>query len=544
MPSKRNEPRPEACINIGIDFGTTYSGVAHASSSKPNDIENIMRWESVNQNNEDLEKVPTVIHFNTSTRWAPRETTWGLAVPDDKKAIEWFKLLLVDEQNLPDNLRDSERLRDAMVNICRFNVVITVPAMWSLEAQMKMRTAAKMAGILSRRLAGETTLTLVAEPEAAALATLADMGGEKSIEKDDILVIADCGGGTCGLCGAITLEDAFKTFLRRKMGPSTFDQIPSKRLKIILREQWENGIRNQFTGHFQVWTIDVPFEAIPAKDRANLTSLPTVKFNADELKEEVFKPVFTNILALIRDQIKAVGTLGRNIGRPKYIMLVGGFGRCPYLYRVVTQKFGIEVLQSTGAKPWTAVSRGAVIHAIASQNIRGGVAAKVESRIARASYGYNYHDKFEPGKHREEDKIWSEVFQHYRADQLMTWFLQKGQVIKNSNKSFKTRYLHHFSTMPEFIEDYILTSKATPVPDRNNDQVEILCTIKWQSDLGPEQVPKFVNKEGDVFYEVEYELDMTYDGATVEFAIWHNGKKQGAEKVGLEFQQSTILPSA
>jgi hypothetical protein len=38
-----------------------------------------------------------------------------------------------------------------------------------------MREAAKQAGILAKREAGETRLTFLAEPEAAALATLADM---------------------------------------------------------------------------------------------------------------------------------------------------------------------------------------------------------------------------------------------------------------------------------------------------------------------------------------------------------------------------------
>jgi hypothetical protein len=53
-----------------------------------------------------------------------------------------------------------------------FKVVLTTPAVWPPYAQRKMRDAAQKAGILRHRPCGPTTLDLVQEPEAAALATL------------------------------------------------------------------------------------------------------------------------------------------------------------------------------------------------------------------------------------------------------------------------------------------------------------------------------------------------------------------------------------
>jgi molecular chaperone DnaK (HSP70) len=77
-----------------------------------------------------------------------------------------------------------------------FRVVVTVPAMWSDGAQSRTLEAAKMAGIDKERLCGRTTLDLIPEPEAAALATLAKFRGRPNIQPNDVITVCDCGGGT------------------------------------------------------------------------------------------------------------------------------------------------------------------------------------------------------------------------------------------------------------------------------------------------------------------------------------------------------------
>jgi len=138
--------------------------------------------------------------------------TWGYGIPSGRKAIKWFKLLLLDEGDLPADIRNSPQIRHArdllrqvgktptqavadylrflwkhaLVNIEQvmtqsvvegipFRVVLTVPAIWNHIAIQRMRQAARDAGILDPRLCGETTLHFVSEPEAAALATFEDL---------------------------------------------------------------------------------------------------------------------------------------------------------------------------------------------------------------------------------------------------------------------------------------------------------------------------------------------------------------------------------
>ena len=81
-----------------------------------------------------------------------------------------------------------------MVDGFTFHVVITVPAIWKGYARQDMEAAARQAGILDHRLAGPTTLGFSPEPEAAALATMCEIG--VPIAEDDAYVICDAGGGT------------------------------------------------------------------------------------------------------------------------------------------------------------------------------------------------------------------------------------------------------------------------------------------------------------------------------------------------------------
>lgn len=63
-----------------------------------------------------------------------------------------------------------------------FKVWITVPAIWSEEAQKNVRSAAELAGIVERQSGPATSINLVAEPEAAAFAVLRDFKGRPDVQ--------------------------------------------------------------------------------------------------------------------------------------------------------------------------------------------------------------------------------------------------------------------------------------------------------------------------------------------------------------------------
>jgi molecular chaperone DnaK (HSP70) len=159
-------------------------------------------------------------------------THWGFEVPEGVDDIQWFKLLLLREDDMPPNIRSNDSIvtakrllgennktvvdciadylralwchtiktiqkarSDSVVSNLTFHVVITIPAIWKDYAREAMRNAVEKAGILQERpYAGKTILSFVPEPEAAGLASLGLR--RRNLKSGDVYVICDAGGGT------------------------------------------------------------------------------------------------------------------------------------------------------------------------------------------------------------------------------------------------------------------------------------------------------------------------------------------------------------
>jgi molecular chaperone DnaK (HSP70) len=144
---------------------------------------------------------------------------WGFEITPDMKPMKWFKLLLLKHEDIAkEEIRNAPQLQQARDILSRsrkrltavqvvgyylknlwdhtytalksmldvdnlpLRVAITIPAIWPAYAQSAMREAAKIAGIMKYRDIGETTLILVQEPEAAALASLFQRNSSPEIQ--------------------------------------------------------------------------------------------------------------------------------------------------------------------------------------------------------------------------------------------------------------------------------------------------------------------------------------------------------------------------
>jgi hypothetical protein len=215
-----------------------YSGVAWAHIANPanrldpRDIYVVTDW---NKGKGDA-KVPSQIVYSSHDS---DDYKCGNEIPPNLEPLRWFKLLLPKETDLPTHIQQSSefnKIKEARNNLRRegkevedvvadylrflwnhvkgviersktklvvdttpFQVVLTVPAIWKADAIQKMRNAAAKAGILATRATGlETVLYTVPEPEAAALATYADLAGPCGMfQEGETFVVLDAGGGTC-----------------------------------------------------------------------------------------------------------------------------------------------------------------------------------------------------------------------------------------------------------------------------------------------------------------------------------------------------------
>ncbi|KLO96325.1 related to hsp70 protein [Fusarium fujikuroi] len=582
-----NEPVDDFFI-IGLDFGTTYSGVAWAYSREPEEIELVTSWESEFNNCTDVDKAPTQLLYDEK-----KGTSWGYSIPASKDALKWFKLLLLDREDVPimvsksSQMRCAQKLLDktkkdpveviacylrkiwnhAIDSIQRavgaellqkspFHVVITLPAIWPPYAQQRMKQAAKTSGILDARPCGETKLRFISEPEAAALATIKDLSKRSTMKIEDTMVICDAGGGTVdlisyqiestspfvvkecvkgdgGLCGGVFLDEQFLELIKRKLAPGSWDSVTSAEEKKFLNECWEHGIKSQFSNQNRDWVVDLPDSCKATSSSGKLKRRKTLELSSSDILS-AYTPIVDRIEGLVRRQAQAVKS---KLGTPaKYIILVGGFGRSSYLYNKLRSAFSEStVLQSRGNKPWSAICRGAVVHGITNHGLSATLGVTVGVRVARNSYGVKFMTEFDPQKHRQSDKYWSEDHQEWYATNQMKWFLREGDNML-TKKPVRHNYCQLYSHRIGHVSTTIYICSEFPPPKSSGQAVEKLCEIHWTRNISLESLPTWTNPLGKVYHELRYEVEMTCEDGTVDFTLYHEGKRVGAHNVDVQFR--------
>lgn len=201
----------------------SYSGVAWAVNGGSKTVRVVNDWPNPNSTNPNSDKVPTVISYQNG-----KPAQWGFSVDTIRKdSFRWIKLLLDPKNQVgksSEAVLTSTKLLDALdktaedvaadylqmlwsyakediqkvrgddwESIYSVKVVLTVPAIWSPAAQDKTMKIARKAGL-------PETMSLVTEPEAAALAVLKEKNDEDaSLQVGDCFVVCDAGGGTVDL---------------------------------------------------------------------------------------------------------------------------------------------------------------------------------------------------------------------------------------------------------------------------------------------------------------------------------------------------------
>ncbi|KAL4931804.1 Hsp70 family protein [Aspergillus undulatus] len=517
-----NEDDDDDVMIIGIDFGTTYSGVAWATVADfaSEQINLITSWPGTGR---EEGKAPTELFYEDD------QIFWGYEIPDDADPVRWFKLLLVKDEDLNEDTRSSEfvlrgrkMLKETgktaigliadylrllwrhiletvkkargeyVVDALRFHVVIT-----------GMEEAARQAGIMDSRPAGETKLSFAPEPEAAAFSTLCEPG--RRTQPGDVYLICDAGGGTVdlisykissvnpismeeavevtgGLCGGIFIDEAFERACKSRLG-RRWDHLSKAGIKEILRGEWEHAIKPQFNpqNSKKEYTVSIPAEAFGKNSLDDLSREPFIKkgrihFSSSHI-QEAFTESFAGIDKLIDGQIKQANSQGLTV---KGIILVGGLGASPYLYEHLKDRHsrgGITILQSGGMRPRTAICNGAVYKGFltgATEGANGqtqiayGIESPitVKSTISRTSIGFIYHAPFDPAKHLEADKAWYPNEGEYRANNQINWYLKRGDNVSTTHPVRHNFYRLHEKDFGGLFEVELFESEEHVPPSR------------------------------------------------------------------------------
>ncbi|RSM02208.1 hypothetical protein CEP52_008083 [Fusarium oligoseptatum] len=556
---------------IGIDFGTTYSGVAYSRRKNPPKL--ITNWKTLRNFNQDKEKVPSAVFYDQMTEG---DFSWGYAVPIGEDVLRWFKLLLVDEIDLPFKIRTSRHVTAAralakqlnktpveviggylrelwkharenimravgqrVFKIARLHFVVTLPAIWPHYARARMEEALVLAGIREARPAGETIVDFISEPEAAALACLEGCFDEIDLNLGEHLIVCDAGGGTADiitytilkmeplivresvrgdgdLCGAMFLDEGFLFLLKKLIPADVQAKMGDSGLRKIMNDEWEHGIKSS------VWTVDNNYHP------------PKITVQASTVRDNVYRPQIAKIEKLVEEQIQQVRAKYRR--KPKFLILVGGFGKSKFLYECLQEKLGkkIEILQDSDSGPWTAVVRGAVYHGLLRSNMSDNLSVSVESRVSRYSYGTLVNAMpFDATMHEQEDRFYCSANQAWLAGNQTMWFVDINETVSAHRPHKFTCWQELSSPDDEVVVDIVFSDAEKP-PKRQDETVKPLCVIKLPEIPSWSKIPRWKNSNGEEFRHFEYELRMISNGTSLDFSVHYNNRKIATQSASFE----------
>ncbi|KAI2741395.1 hypothetical protein DTO013E5_4559 [Penicillium roqueforti] len=557
------DERPK--LIVGVDFGTTFSGVAWGLEDCPDDIELIQTWPG--GGNITSQKVPTLCSYDDSRMQWGYQTNRSIHPGKEQRLIQGVKLLLDESQKFRyapaadshEIIKDMKKTPTEVagdylgklvghahdVLTRRFGTalqtmdleyILTVPAVWSDKAKDLTMQAAQQAGISA------ANLRLLSEPEAAAVCAIRTIQ-PNTIAEDDCLIVCDAGGGTVDIityrvkqsdpltfeeatkgtgavCGSVMLDERFDALIKSIIEKQLHKPLPQSTARAA-RKYWQDYIKPGYTGPLDDDEMcDVGYW-VPVPGVSGISNIELSEghlyLDRDQVKG-IFDPIIKQIENLVAEQRTSVKVAGLST---KAIILVGGLGASGYLFKRLQAAFNdIQIMQPPNA--WSAVVRGAVI--------RGQEGNQVETRIARCSYGISMKIKFNPEIHRaDENLMWCPYEEVSQVHKRMRWYILKGNPVAESEPIRMGFYRVVGLGQPLVFQDSLQFCQGNKAPETMDSSVVNLCEVEADLSRIPRELfTKKTNSKGNEFYHIDYDLVLTPTSASLLFDLQFNGVSYGS----------------
>ncbi|PHH65262.1 hypothetical protein CDD81_3121 [Ophiocordyceps australis] len=536
----------ERRIIVSIDFGTTYSGVAWAETTR----HVISNWPSVSSF-KSSPKVPTELR-KVASGWQ-----WGFQIPETAKRFRFFKLKLDEPERANKDSSESpqeltkvflsclhthfisvleRRLSPGVVHSTPMDFVVTVPAIWSNAAKQATERAAAMAGFC-----GSQRIQLISEPEAAALYTLkhlspsvlqrgrrfvvCDAGGgtvdliSYEVTREDKLEIKEVTEGTGGKCGSSMLNKRFRRYLKQTHGEKYWSD---EKLVLALNEVMQ--FKKDFTPKGEPLALRVD-ESLGL--RRNRFTIPQ-----EEMTTRIFEPIIKDVVCLVREQIAMAGD------DVAAVVIVGGFGQSPHLRSKVRDAVpaGIKIVQPENG--WIAVVKGAAIHGL-GQYQPTLAEVEVASRVARRSYGTCLLAKYDLMRHDAKEAFWSEKEQESVVAE-MCWFIKRGQSYPEDKPSiieYQCDIPVGLGHTPQTEIEIFSNDDDTEPPIHINSKTRCVATLSLDLDKIPKTVKLAAGKTRmgwHRYYCLNGVIEASYGSAMITYTVKLGGVTHDAITVRYE----------
>ncbi|KAM0670580.1 hypothetical protein MY8738_000775 [Beauveria namnaoensis] len=478
---------------VGLDYGTTYSGLSFALSTAA-DFKDIIPWTkypgAFSYSAEHSVKAPTRIAFAEENPDLG-DDAWGYQVEPGMRACALTKLLLdksallseFDDCDVYDaSTNDMMRLpkgktaKDVATEYLRqmYNMFdtskkelfgslnldelpiefwLTVPASWSETAKLLTKTAAIKAGFGSRAI---DQVMLISEPEAAAQYALKSSFDrlESFVKKNTGVMVCDCGGGTvdittyeieqvqplklreiavgiAGKCGATFVDRNFFKLMADRFGEAFTDLDPE-----------QIGPGSTFMNQFEQRKKD--FSHGNVSRRAHRIPLFMPALNYTSKTEQFYEKRSSSILLTHKDLKdifdpvvkKILALIKDQVDRTKEL------GETPIDTIVLVGGFASSPYLRESIRGWcdenemrlTTPMSGAWSAIVCGAVLRGLEGSIVREKKCRRHYGSEFSHVYVPARHENYDRNKRRVYHRPFANRkyltgFIGWQINKGEKI-------------------------------------------------------------------------------------------------------------------
>lgn len=438
-----------------------------------------------------------------------------------------------------------DKIKSALVgdyfHSCQKQFVLSVPAVWSDKAKDRTLRAAEKAGI--------HPVTLIKEPEAAALYTLHEH--EQALKVGDAFLVCDAGGGTIdlityevakilpvlqlaevvpgsgGMAGSLGLNKRFAEAVKNLVGEEQWISLKKSLGWSKAMNEFDKVIKLAFRGGAEE-TFFVSFPQVKLEDNPDKNIFNNCWMMTGEDMQGIFDPLITDVLQLVHQQAKSA-LLKRQGRAPKGIFLVGGFGSSQYLKKRLEKVVpGVQVIQPDDA--WAAIVKGAVLSQIPTQ-------ATVTSTKAVRHYGIRATCPFDATTDQGRPTYFDSFYGTQRVRDYR-WYIHIGDDLQRDNP-IKLPFYRQVDIKNHTAEDFkfntqLRSSDKIPAPTYP-DEVKKNCTLT--SDMSGIDKSRFkieTGKDGKNYYRVYYDLVMWTTAANLKFSLEFEGEEMGSVVVSYE----------
>ncbi|KAL5485836.1 hypothetical protein ACEPAI_6878 [Sanghuangporus weigelae] len=582
-------------IVIGIDVGTTFSGVSY-SILRPNVVPEVQQVTKFSDQSVGHSKIPSIIYYDLDDYAAPKAigaaTTKDMVISEAMEK-EWFKAehfkmhLRPPGRQLETNglkvgeLPPGKSAEEVMGDFLRYLIdetgrfisgshiedsdlwnkakddaiyVLGHPNGWSGYSQQRYRAAAILGGLVPDTDEGRKRIKFVTEGEASALACLQGGLGPNTLKRGFRFMIADAGGGTvdmttfevvgttplqvkevttpdCRFAGSVFVNMRAGDLLRRRLANSNYDD--EDNIEGLISDEFEQTTKPQFTGE-----EDGLLKVGGRRDNNRKLGISGgyLRLQCEELAS-CFEDSIMDIVDSIREQFAT----SRSDERTTPVWLVGGFGSSSFLLKELRKAFEQSgtAIQTPDTNLSKAVANGAVLHYLDGM---------VVARVCPTSYGTDCYTRFDSSRsdHRNKPEFIENRSNGAFIGPIFDVIVRKGSTV-DVGKTFTRSYSQRFFSKERathYTTELLCYDGDLPVPywyNENKEKFRTICRLEADlSALCREPSPTsslleaFITPLIGPYWNVSFDVELKFGTTEVEARIkWvENGvTKYGPVKI-------------